>query len=295
MPTRPSSASARSSAALVSRMPCALNGSATCQPTPNTGLSDASASWNTMPISSPQRARHSAMGAPSTSAPSKRMLPPVMCAGGDARRRMMAAAVTLLPEPLSPSTASVSPRRTENVAPLTARTISRPLRNSTRRSFTSSRGGSSSAIGLRRRLWRLEAPALHGIRDQPHPVGKQVRRQRRGHDREARKKREPPRLAEIVTALSHHQSPGDFGWLNADTEKAERGLGQHHDREIDGHDRQQRRRNNGNHVTPQDVRAAASHRPRCIDESAFANFKHLGPRNAQVRWNARYRQYDDEV
>src|SRR5262245_3632780 len=217
MPTRPSSSSARSSAALPFRMPCALNGSATCQPTLNTGFNDASASWNTMPISSPQRLRHSDMGAPSTSAPSKRMLPPVMCAGGDASKRMMAAAVTLLPDPLSPSTASVSPRRTENEAPLTARTVSRPLRNSTRRSVTSSKGRSVSGIGLR----GLEAPALDRIRDQPQPVGEQVRRQRCGHDRQARKKREPPGLAQMVTALGHHQPPGDLGRLNADAEKAQ--------------------------------------------------------------------------
>src|SRR5688572_28463970 len=233
MPTRPSNSSARSSAALAFRIPCALNGSATCQPTLNTGLSEASASWNTMPISSPQRLRHSERGAPSTSAPLKRMLPPVMCAGGDASRRMMAAAVTLLPDPLSPSTAAVSPRRTEKVAPLTARTISRPLRNSTRRSVTSSRGESASGIGLGGRLRCFQAPALHGIRDKPYPVGKQVRGQRRGHDREARKKREPPGLGEIVTALRHHQSPGDLGGLNANTQKAQPRLGQHHDREID--------------------------------------------------------------
>src|SRR5688572_30197926 len=239
MPTRPSNSSARSSAALACRIPCALNGSAICQPTLNTGLSDASASWNTMPISSPQRLRHSDIGAPSTSAPLKRMLPPVMCAGGDASKRMMAAAVTLLPDPLSPSTAAVSPRRTEKLAPLTARTISRPLRNSTRRSVTSSKGGSVSSISLRCRLRRFKAPALHRIRDQPQPVRKQVRRQRGDHDRQPRKKRKPPRLAQIVTALSHHQPPGNFGRLNADTEKAQPRLGQHHDGKIHREDGQQ--------------------------------------------------------
>ena len=53
------------------------------------------------------------------SAPSKVMLPPETLPG-DWSRRMTASEVTLLPEPDSPTMATVSPESTEKVTPFTA-------------------------------------------------------------------------------------------------------------------------------------------------------------------------------
>src|SRR5690606_25515542 len=60
---------------------------------------------------------------------------------------MIAWAVTLLPEPDSPTIARVSPASTENDTPLTARAMPSRVRNSTRRSSTSSNGAVGSIGG----------------------------------------------------------------------------------------------------------------------------------------------------
>ncbi len=73
-----------------------------------------------MAISRPQRRRHCAIGIASTSSPLKRTAPPATTAGGHCSSRMTAEAVTLLPEPLSPRIAAVSPGRMLKFAPLTA-------------------------------------------------------------------------------------------------------------------------------------------------------------------------------
>ncbi len=70
---------------------------------------------------------------------------------------MIAWAVTDLPEPDSPSTASVSPARTEYSTPLTALATPSRVRNSTCRSRTSSRGASSGPGGS---VGTIGAPAL---------------------------------------------------------------------------------------------------------------------------------------
>ena len=54
--------------------------------------------------------------------PSKRIAPPTIRPGGSATRRSTDSAVTLLPQPDSPTTPSVSPIRTVKETPSTART-----------------------------------------------------------------------------------------------------------------------------------------------------------------------------
>ncbi len=83
--------------------------SAICQPTGNTGLRLDSASWKTIAMDSPRRARRSSSLIFSRSSPLNRTSPPVTNPGGVSRIPMIAWAVTLLPEPDSPSTARVSP------------------------------------------------------------------------------------------------------------------------------------------------------------------------------------------
>src|SRR5438132_8534185 len=58
--------------------------------------------------------------------------------GGDAMSRMIESAVTLLPEPDSPTIPSVSPSFSSNDKPLTARTMPSSVANVTRRSLTES-------------------------------------------------------------------------------------------------------------------------------------------------------------
>ena len=67
--------------------------------------------------------------APSRSRPSNRIAPPTMRPGGDAISRRIDSEVTLLPQPVSPTMARVSPGRTGNDTPSTARTTPSRVKN----------------------------------------------------------------------------------------------------------------------------------------------------------------------
>jgi hypothetical protein len=68
--------------------------------------------------------------------------------GGDAIRRRRESDVTLLPQPDSPTMASVSPRPTENDTPSTARTTPSRVKKCVFRLCTSSSGATDSALAI---------------------------------------------------------------------------------------------------------------------------------------------------
>ena len=72
-----------------------------------TGFSAVIGSWNTMAMRSPRSARQAARPCPTSSRPSKRMLPDTRPGAGT--RPISASAVMLLPHPLSPTTPRVRP------------------------------------------------------------------------------------------------------------------------------------------------------------------------------------------
>ena len=93
--------------------------------TVNTGLSEVIGSWKIIAISAPRMPRIVAPWARVRSArePSRRaksMLPPVMRPPPCSTSRMIDSAVTDLPEPDSPTIATVSPRPTSKETPRTA-------------------------------------------------------------------------------------------------------------------------------------------------------------------------------
>src|SRR5947207_15556080 len=65
--------------------------------------------------------------------------------GGDGMRRRIDSAVTLLPQPDSPTIAKVSPGMTWNETPSTARTMPSRVKNQVLRSATSSNGRPAGA------------------------------------------------------------------------------------------------------------------------------------------------------
>ena len=77
----------------------------------STGFSEVIGSWKIMLISLPRMARISRSDSFSRSLPSKRMLPAIL-PGGSGISRRMDMAVTDLPQPDSPTIASVSPAST---------------------------------------------------------------------------------------------------------------------------------------------------------------------------------------
>jgi len=77
-----------------------------------TGLSEVIGSWKIIEIRLPRTSRISSSSSASRSVPSSMIEPPTILPGGSGTRRMIDSAVTLLPQPDSPTIASVSPRRT---------------------------------------------------------------------------------------------------------------------------------------------------------------------------------------
>ena len=88
-----------------------------------TGLSEVIGSWKITPISLARSGRSCSLVSGTRSRPSQRMRPATIRPGGMAISFTTVSAVTVLPEPDSPTTPSVSPRSSERSTPSTACTM----------------------------------------------------------------------------------------------------------------------------------------------------------------------------
>src|SRR6267142_3642804 len=113
--------------------------SAICSPTGNAGFSEVIGSWKIIDSLSPRRLRTRLSGSSSRFSPSNSTAPPAMRPGGCGTRRMIESAVTLLPQPDSPTMPSVRPRARLKSTPSTARTSPCSVLNTVRKPRTSSR------------------------------------------------------------------------------------------------------------------------------------------------------------
>jgi hypothetical protein len=104
----------------------------------NAGLSDVIGSWKIIEMRLPRTSRISAAESRRRSTPSKRISPSRMRPGGLATSPMMESAVTLLPQPDSPTMPSVRPASSEKLTPSTALNVPASVRNAVRRPRTSS-------------------------------------------------------------------------------------------------------------------------------------------------------------
>ena len=120
MSTSRSSSTARSPARAAGTCPCATWPSMTWRPIVNTGLSVVVGSWKTMPTSRPRMRRSASASSVVISTPSSSIEPSRRASGGS--RPLRASAVTLLPEPDSPTMPSTSPAPTSRSTPRTAGT-----------------------------------------------------------------------------------------------------------------------------------------------------------------------------
>ncbi len=139
MPTR----SIRSRAALRAASPrnprCKRRASPICVPMRCTGLSALAGSWK-ISATRPPRMRHRSRGAiPISSCPSNRTEPETIAPPSNSAKA--ASQVIDLPQPLSPTTPSVSPRRTVRSTPCSARTYRFPISKSTVSPSKCIRGG----------------------------------------------------------------------------------------------------------------------------------------------------------
>src|SRR4030095_15611915 len=128
-------------------------------------LNDVIGSWNTRPISPPRIERISGPLASSLTrsvcAPSvgvRSIWPSTMRPGGSTIRRMDWA-VTLLPQPLSPTMPSVFPGATSNDAPSTALVVPSSWKKLVRR-FLTDRSGLEVGVG------RIAYPVTHEVEGQ---------------------------------------------------------------------------------------------------------------------------------
>ena len=101
---------------------CSTSASAICRPTVSTGFSEVIGSWKIIEMALPRTLRISGSASSSRLRPSNSMRPSAMRAGGIGSRRRIDIEVTLLPQPDSPTIASVSPGITSKLTPSTART-----------------------------------------------------------------------------------------------------------------------------------------------------------------------------
>ena len=115
--------------------------------TVSTGLSEVIGSWKIMEISFPRMPRIAVSESFSRSVPSKRIDPETMRPGGSGIRRNIESEVTLLPQPDSPTTPRVSPRRTPSETPSTARTMPSRVKKYVRRSSISRSGVPAPGTG----------------------------------------------------------------------------------------------------------------------------------------------------
>src|SRR2546430_270478 len=152
----------------------------------NTGLSEVIGSWKIMEMASPRTSRISASDNSSRSRPSNTTLPSTVRPGGDAIRRRIESDVTLLPQPDSPTMASVSPRTTEKETPSTARTTPSRVKKYVFNPLTSR----SAELGTYAVFMALHAASKPRVERIAHAVAEQVHGEHRQRQTDAGKQDE---------------------------------------------------------------------------------------------------------
>ena len=171
-----SSALALAAASLIPR--CSRSGSAICSPIRTCGVSAVSGSWKIIVIFEP-RILFSARGfSPSSSWPLNRIEPLALPLA--ASRPMAAMKVWLLPEPLSPTTPSTSPRATLKETPRTALTIPSWVLKSIFRSSMERTGSANSTSDQKQAPTIDRCAAMAKPRAGPHLFGYRMAKQSAG-------------------------------------------------------------------------------------------------------------------
>src|SRR5215471_10458991 len=249
MRTRAMSSIARARAARRSSGRCDRTASLTWAPTRMVGLRERAGSWKTIARSAPRRRRSSFSASPISSVPANRAEPVTTADGGS--RPITARQLTVLPDPDSPTIASVRPGQAAKLTPLTASTSWPRCRKLTRRSVTSSRPALIRLPPSRALRWLREAgprrrdttaaafgpaPAASRVSvsrtanvstNAPAPaqgVPEQVQRQHGGQQEQARDEHEDGLRRQGALAERDHVAPARRGGRDAEAEEAERSL-----------------------------------------------------------------------
>src|SRR5690606_6695647 len=144
---------------------------------------------------------------------------------------MIDSADTVLPEPDSPTSATVSPLFTSNETPLTARFVVSPDRNATERSRTWTRGAPVFILTSPECLARIERVA-HGLADEDEQAQQDCEREEGGEPK--------PRCLQVGLALRQELTERGRTRRQAQPEEVERSQRGDAAREIEGQERQHR-------------------------------------------------------
>src|SRR5258708_21266149 len=138
--------------------------------------------------------------------------------GAGGVRRMTARLVTLLPEPDSPTSASVSRWRSEKETSLTTKSGPPRVAKPTLSFSTVSAAASDTASAAPAPCGLMIEPGIEGI---AQPVAEEVKARHRRRDHEAGKDREPRRRCQILLSIVEHVAPACHRRLDAVAEKAD--------------------------------------------------------------------------
>src|ERR687888_1693216 len=281
IPTRSRSSAARAVAAFRLMPKCVSSGSRSWRPIVSTGFRLVIGSWKIIAICRPRTRRSARWLSFRRSRPSKRAVPE-RTRPARGRSPSSASAVTLLPQPDSPTMPSVSPGPISNEIPFTACTVPLPVQKWTRRSSTAKRDASGTTEDA-----PAEEPEDLPLAEPPHAaaelrverlaqaVADQVEPEHGDHDRDPRHDGQERRRLEVVVHVGEHRPPLRRGRvLRAEAEEAEPGdvddRRGHRERALDDHGRDRVRED----VREEDHRPADAHRPRGEHEVVLALREH---------------------
>src|SRR5438552_697278 len=249
-------------------------------PIEKTGLSDVIGSWKIMAMRAPRTRRMASASLARRSSPSKRTRPAATRPGGGTSR-MIDSDVTLLPQPLSPTSPSTSPRSIEKLTPSTARSTPSPVSKWVWRPSTESSGAMSEP-----------EPGVEGV---AQPVAEEIDGEDGQHDREPRKGREPPRRGDVVPSVGEHPAPGGRGRLDAQPQEGQRRLVDDHERQLErGHD-DDRGEGVRQHVAEEQAHRPVAAGTGAADELPLPDRQHVGAHDAGELHPSRHGHHQDHV
>src|SRR5882724_11952524 len=190
---------------------CTFSVSMIWKPTVKQGLRLVIGSWKIMAMSLPMIRRRARAERPSRSVPAK-IKRSAVTRPGQGISPMTASMLTLLPEPDSPTTPTISPESSVMSRPSTARKAPRWVWKSTDKLRISSSATRVPASALQFRIERIA-----------QPVAQKVEREHGHEDGDAGEIHDPGRAQEEFPGVGHHGPPFGGRRLGAEAEEPEGG------------------------------------------------------------------------
>src|SRR5215510_2139296 len=240
----------------------------------STGLREVIGSWKIIEMSLPRNARICASSSLTRSRPSSSIEPPTIRPGGSGMSRITESAVMLLPQPDSPTIASVSRGRNENERSSTALMIPSRVKKYVRSPLTSRMGRPARPSGRAPRsatalltIDRSMSAAQPRIENVAQRIAEKIGAEDREADGDTGKDDEPRRRAYIFGGgLRQHAAPGWIRLGHPETKERQRGFGEDRGAERSGCEHDQRCKGIGQNVPRRDAQLAHADGLRGLDE-----------------------------